>query len=52
MEATAAEVKVKFDAEKYRKDFPILSEMVHGKPLVYFDNAASTQKPRQVIDAI
>lgn len=41
-----------FDPLKYRKDFPILEEKVHGKPLVYFDNAATTQKPIQVIDAI
>lgn len=40
------------DAEKLRKDFPILSQTVHGKPLVYFDNAATTQKPQPVIDAI
>ncbi|WP_227006085.1 cysteine desulfurase [Marinifilum sp. N1E240] len=38
------------DINKIRKDFPILGEKVHGKPLVYFDNAATTQKPRQVID--
>ncbi|RUT73324.1 cysteine desulfurase [Ancylomarina longa] len=38
------------DINKIRKDFPILEEQVHGKPLVYFDNAATTQKPRQVID--
>jgi cysteine desulfurase/selenocysteine lyase len=36
----------------YRKDFPILHTKVHGKPLIYFDNAASTQKPKVVIDAI
>lgn len=35
-----------------RKDFPILDQQVHGKPLVYLDNAATTQKPRAVIDAI
>ncbi|HEX9780741.1 MAG TPA: cysteine desulfurase [bacterium] len=35
-----------------RNDFPILARTVHGKPLVYLDNAATTQKPRQVIDAI
>ena len=35
-----------------RADFPILSQTVHGKPLVYLDNAATTQKPRQVLDAI
>lgn len=41
-----------FNVESIRKDFPILSRQVHGKPLVYLDNAATTQKPRQVIDAL
>lgn len=40
------------DVEKIRKDFPILSTKVNGKPLVYFDNAATSQKPVQVLDAI
>ena len=40
------------DLEKVRQDFPILQETVYGKPLVYFDNAASVQKPRQVIEAM
>lgn len=40
------------DIQKIRADFPILSQKVNGKPLVYFDNAATTQKPKQVIDAI
>jgi cysteine desulfurase/selenocysteine lyase len=40
------------DVQTIRKDFPILSRQVHGKPLVYLDNAATTQKPRQVIDAL
>ncbi|HEY3664031.1 MAG TPA: cysteine desulfurase [Chthoniobacterales bacterium] len=35
-----------------RKDFPILDQEVHGRPLIYFDNAASTQKPRPVLDAL
>lgn len=38
--------------EKIRADFPILSRLVHNKPLVYFDNAATTQKPKAVIDAL
>ena len=38
--------------DEIRKDFPILSTKVYGKPLVYFDNAASSQKPKQVIKAI
>lgn len=37
------------DVQKIRKDFPILNTLVHGKPLVYFDNAATTQKPISVI---
>ncbi len=40
-----------FDVEVVRRDFPILQTTVHGKPLVYLDNAASAQKPRAVIDA-
>lgn len=40
------------DIQKIRADFPILSREVYGKPLVYFDNGATTQKPRQVVDAI
>lgn len=39
-----------YDIEKIRNDFPILKTMVHGKPLVYLDNAATTQKPQYVID--
>ena len=41
-----------FDAARYRAEFPILAQEVHGKPLVYLDNAATTQKPRPVIEAI
>ncbi|MFZ1979226.1 MAG: cysteine desulfurase [Bacteroidota bacterium] len=41
-----------FDVETIRRDFPILSIQVHGKPLVYLDNAATTQKPLAVLDAI
>ncbi|MGC9027065.1 MAG: cysteine desulfurase [bacterium] len=40
------------DIEKIRKDFPVLSRMVRNKPLVYLDNAATTQKPLSVIEAI
>jgi cysteine desulfurase/selenocysteine lyase len=40
------------DVAKLRADFPILARRVHGKPLVYLDNAATTQKPRAVIDAL
>lgn len=41
-----------FDAQRIRQDFPILSRQVHGKPLVYLDNAATTQKPLAVIRAL
>lgn len=41
-----------YDVERIREDFPILSREVHGRPLVYLDNAATTQKPRAVIDRI
>ena len=40
------------DAKRIRQDFPLLDQLVNGKPLVYLDNAATTQKPRAVIDAI
>jgi len=41
-----------FDVEAVRKDFPILAERPYGKELVYLDNAASAQKPRQVIERL
>ncbi|HEX9375797.1 MAG TPA: cysteine desulfurase [Actinomycetota bacterium] len=40
------------DVERIRKDFPILDRLVHDRPLVYLDSAATSQKPRQVIDAV
>src|SRR5690349_24405942 len=40
------------DWSALRKDFPILDQQVHGKPLIYFDNAATSQKPRAVLDAL
>ena len=40
------------DVARVREDFPILREQVHGKPLVYLDNAATSQKPQAVIDAL
>ena len=43
---------VDFQVEQIRRNFPILSSRVHGKPLVYFDNAATTQKPNSVVDTI
>src|SRR5213594_3526345 len=44
--------KKTIDWEKLRADFPILEQKVHGHPLIYFDNAATSQKPRAVIDAL
>ncbi len=41
-----------FDVARIREDFPILKQKVHGKPLVYFDNGATSQKPQAVIDAL
>ena len=43
---------ITFDVEAIRKDFPILNREVNGKPLIYFDNAATSQAPQQVIDVI
>ncbi len=45
-------LSAKYDVEAIRRDFPILSTEVYGKPLVYLDNGASAQKPQSVIDAI
>ncbi|MCZ6817594.1 MAG: aminotransferase class V-fold PLP-dependent enzyme, partial [Planctomycetota bacterium] len=42
----------KLDVERIRADFPILRQQVHGRPLVYLDNAATAQKPQVVIDAV
>ncbi len=41
-----------FDVRRIREDFPILKQKVHGKPLVYLDNAATSQKPQAVLDAM
>ncbi len=49
---TIPEVKRKFDVIEVRNDFPILKRFVNEKPLVYLDNAATTQKPQSVIDAL
>ncbi|HET8876194.1 MAG TPA: cysteine desulfurase [Casimicrobiaceae bacterium] len=51
-EVFAAPVDRAFDVMRRRADFPILAESVNGHPLVYLDNAATTQKPRSVIDAL
>jgi cysteine desulfurase/selenocysteine lyase len=50
--ASAVAPATMFDVERVRAEFPILNQEVNGHPLVYLDNAASTQKPRPVIDAI
>ncbi len=52
MSKSAHNLETFFDVERYRKDFPALHQEVHGKPLAYLDNAATAQKPQQVIDAI
>lgn len=52
MSTLSSQVSASFDVEKIREDFPVLKQKIHGKPLVYLDNAATSQKPRQVIDAI
>ncbi|MEE4465032.1 aminotransferase class V-fold PLP-dependent enzyme, partial [Azotobacter chroococcum] len=46
------QVRSGFDVQAIRRDFPILAERVNGKPLVWFDNAATTQKPKAVIDRL
>lgn len=50
--SVAASARPPFDVNAIRRDFPILSERVNGRPLVWFDNAATTQKPRAVIDRL
>ncbi len=52
MSEVALEKASGFDAEAARKDFPALAQEVNGAPLVYLDNAATTQKPQSVIDAL
>src|SRR5229473_252170 len=51
--APAKQAKMmKIDWSALRADFPILDQEVHGQPLIYFDNAATTQKPRAVLEAL
>jgi cysteine desulfurase/selenocysteine lyase len=52
MSIASSVITAGFDVEKVREDFPVLKQKIHGKPLVYLDNAATSQKPRTVIDAI
>jgi len=49
---SALSLQTPFDVAKLREDFPVLKQTIHGKPLVYLDNAATAQKPQSVIDAI
>jgi cysteine desulfurase / selenocysteine lyase len=50
--STAVKKQTPYDAEKARRDFPIFGEPVNGKQLIYLDNAATTQKPQVVLDAL
>ena len=50
--APLREIASGFDVERVRADFPILHQQAHGHPLVYLDNAATSQKPKAVIEAI
>ncbi|MET0231889.1 MAG: cysteine desulfurase [Rhodanobacteraceae bacterium] len=52
MSAQPKDSPAPFDVARVREDFPLLARTVHGKPLVYFDNANTSQKPRQVIEAV
>ena len=52
MKSNSAIEDIVLDVQKIRNDFPILSSKVNGRPLVYFDNAATSQKPWRVIHAI
>jgi cysteine desulfurase/selenocysteine lyase len=52
MNKTALKVHSRFDVDQVRADFPLLSRMVHGKPLAYLDNGASSQRPTAVIEAV
>jgi len=49
---TTEEPPTKMDWGALRRDFPILDQRIHGQPLIYFDNAATTQKPRAVLDTL
>jgi cysteine desulfurase/selenocysteine lyase len=52
MSALTTDIAAGFDVESIREDFPVLKQTIHGKPLVYLDNAATAQKPYAVIEAI
>src|SRR5436305_14780192 len=52
LEQQGAAINNSFDVQRIREDFPILRRQVRGKPLVYLDNANTSQKPHAVIDAL
>jgi cysteine desulfurase / selenocysteine lyase len=52
MSTAGSVVSTALDVERIREDFPVLKQTIHGKPLVYLDNAATAQKPSAVVDAI
>jgi len=52
MSSVAPARRTSLDVNAIRADFPILQRRVHGRPLVYLDNAATTQKPQAVIDRL
>ena len=52
MADTITKNKVGFDIEKVRKEFPLLSREMNGKPLVFLDSAGSSQKPQVLLDSI
>lgn len=52
LSAGSVETRTAFDPYRVKRDFPILQQQVHGKPLIWLDNAATTQKPQSVIDRL
>ncbi|MDX1429508.1 MAG: aminotransferase class V-fold PLP-dependent enzyme, partial [Rhodothermales bacterium] len=52
MDTSASNIAVALDVERIRKDFPALNQRAYNRPLVYLDNAATTQKPQSVIDRV
>ncbi|MPY87319.1 MAG: SufS family cysteine desulfurase [Luteitalea sp.] len=52
MNAINSTVRLQFDVDRLRAEFPILRQQIHGRPLVYLDNANTTQKPRAVLEAL
>src|SRR6201999_3818502 len=52
MSTAGSVISTALDVERIREDFPVLRQTIHGKPLVYLDNAATAQKPACVVEAI